>query len=739
MASLRRCISIITGVLLCAVGVRPRALAQGEEIRIRGAKLDSKEMVDSLSLPYWRAIAATPCPAVSWKPSYANDAAFQASRAPLLSRLRRASGQLLPPTHGEVFARRTVFENSRYKIQRMWIASRLTNVSITGFLATPLGVSASAPVLLLHGSGMVPAEAFGWSLRDQYGASTRFENTVFTNAAVELVEAGYTVFVPWFGDEIDNDSWPYVQWRTLGRNSSILGAKTNGLNAYYLLLNEVAAVIDFLALQPAVNIAKLSAVGWAEGAQIASLAAAEDARIQAVVRLAAPLDRRAFRRTVDGVFAEASFTHMDCALGDAEMAALVAPRPLLFAYSTRDQSVARSSAFIAPGVAQQIKSMYEALRRPRSFAVFSDSSWTGQDARRVRTWLDGAVGFAPRSLADSLVSPRTPVGEPYRSQYMTATESGRRQYIASLGPCIPPAIVPSLASVDAFSSSVEPLRTLLATRLHAARVTGAVGFRVVRRVAVLLRGKYTLEYVELQSGRSSIPVTGFLATPITGSPDARLPAVISADANYGLAGPFGLLGGEKKEYLNAYADYLASHGTVVFAPWMPAQFTEVAPNALRARNPSGATSFTFTMALFAASVDFVASLPAVDPERIGTWGISYAGFNALYLAALDKRISAILYSNPVTTAEVLFSNDDASVLAPFFGEICSMIDPTLEYLIAPRRLIRENGLHDDNGYERSPLESVVRIREVYDQLGIPGQFDFYRHSGGHLTLPRTIF
>jgi cephalosporin-C deacetylase-like acetyl esterase len=47
------------------------------------------------------------------------------------------------------------------------------------------------------------------------------------------------------------------------------------------------------------------------------------------------------------------------------------------------------------------------------------------------------------------------------------------------------------------------------------------------------------------------------------------------------------------------------------------------------------------------AISFVATLPEVDPHRIGVWGISYSGGHALVLAATDNRIRSVVSNIPV--------------------------------------------------------------------------------------------
>lgn len=48
------------------------------------------------------------------------------------------------------------------------------------------------------------------------------------------------------------------------------------------------------------------------------------------------------------------------------------------------------------------------------------------------------------------------------------------------------------------------------------------------------------------------------------------------------------------------------------------------------------------------AITWAALQPQVDPQRIGVWGTSYSGGHAMYLAAYDKRIKAVVAQVPVT-------------------------------------------------------------------------------------------
>lgn len=47
------------------------------------------------------------------------------------------------------------------------------------------------------------------------------------------------------------------------------------------------------------------------------------------------------------------------------------------------------------------------------------------------------------------------------------------------------------------------------------------------------------------------------------------------------------------------------------------------------------------------AISFVETLPSLDPDRIGVWGISYSGGHVLILAATDPRVQCVVSNIPV--------------------------------------------------------------------------------------------
>lgn len=137
-------------------------------------------------------------------------------------------------------------------------------------------------------------------------------------------------------------------------------------------------------------------------------------------------------------------------------------------------------------------------------------------------------------------------------------------------------------------------------------------------------------------------------------------------------------------------------------------------------------------------VDFVCSYPGVAQDkrgpRIGCAGFSGGGQYAMWLAALDMRLSLAVVSGyvhgypdsllechlcPCNYAPGLWKMGDIS-------DICS--------LIAPRPLFVENGIGDvENGPcgISGPIRQVEKIREAYDLFGCSDRLEHFTPEGPH--------
>ncbi|HEX2093970.1 MAG TPA: acetylxylan esterase [Longimicrobiaceae bacterium] len=178
------------------------------------------------------------------------------------------------------------------------------------------------------------------------------------------------------------------------------------------------------------------------------------------------------------------------------------------------------------------------------------------------------------------------------------------------------------------------------------------------------------------------------------------------------------------------APELARAGYVVLAPelrgfgylgrYIGVDHCIVAHNALA----SGSHYAAMLTRDLAHATSVLASLPGVDPTRIGAAGVSFGGTLALLHTAVDRRIAAVMAGSPAIEPfrrEGLTKSWDRRAIpeTPF----CHLIpggghEPNrlgLLYLIAPRPLLLTSGVREDLGMlYRAAVDSVAW---AYSRLG----------------------
>lgn len=190
-----------------------------------------------------------------------------------------------------------------------------------------------------------------------------------------------------------------------------------------------------------------------------------------------------------------------------------------------------------------------------------------------------------------------------------------------------------------------------------------------------------------------------------------------------------IVAGETEKMNRSYALELAQRGYVVIAPDYPS-FGELADFDFAAtRHPSGTMK---SIVNHIRCVDLLASLPQVDPQRIGVIGHSLGGHNALFVAAFDERIAAAVTScgwcpfhdykqgNLAAWAQDrymprvrdVYGNDPDRMPFDFYEVLAA---------IAPRAVFSSSPLHDSNFKVAGVRKAIPVALDVYALWGAEEQ------------------
>lgn len=258
-------------------------------------------------------------------------------------------------------------------------------------------------------------------------------------------------------------------------------------------------------------------------------------------------------------------------------------------------------------------------------------------------------------------------------------------------------------------------------------VGGPVDFQVVERWEDKSYHRLTIVYEAAPKEK----VTAYLYLPNRRALSGKLPAVLALHPT-GAEGK-GIVDGQARAN-RSYAKELAQSGYVVLAPDYPSFGDLSSYDFSIDRYQSGTMAGIF---YHRRGVDLLSQLTMVDQNKIGVIGHSLGGHNALFLAAFEPRIKAVVtscgwtpfdYYNAGSSATERYGGrlgpwaqdrympwirekydlDDQKV--PFdFHEVLALITPRPIFINAPK----EDGNFDYKGVEVG-LERVQSVLEYFE-------------------------
>ena len=142
------------------------------------------------------------------------------------------------------------------------------------------------------------------------------------------------------------------------------------------------------------------------------------------------------------------------------------------------------------------------------------------------------------------------------------------------------------------------------------------------------------------------------------------------------------------------------------------------------------------------TIDYLQTLPEVDPKRIGCAGLSFGGTMTTYMAALEPRIKVACISGYLSTLEDAISmrglgNFCGSQYMPGLAKYGNIAD--VGALIAPKPLVVEMGEKDTCFIIEDMKKAYEHVRRAYEVLGCPGRIAPDIHPGEHMWSGRVAF
>ena len=234
---------------------------------------------------------------------------------------------------------------------------------------------------------------------------------------------------------------------------------------------------------------------------------------------------------------------------------------------------------------------------------------------------------------------------------------------------------------------------------------------------------------------------GYLLLPKDIKPNERRPVVV---CQHGLEGlPIDTI--TRDQQSRAYRAYkgfaaeLADRGFIVFAPHNPYRGRDAFRALQRKANPLGKSLFSIIVPQHSRILDWLGSQPFVDPKRIGFYGLSYGGKSAMRIPALEARYCLSICSADFNEWIRKNTTVDARYSYIFTGEYEIFeydLGHTFNYaemaaLIAPRPFMVERGHHDGVAPDEWVAYEFAKVRRLYAQLKIPERTEIEYFNGPH--------
>ncbi len=239
------------------------------------------------------------------------------------------------------------------------------------------------------------------------------------------------------------------------------------------------------------------------------------------------------------------------------------------------------------------------------------------------------------------------------------------------------------------------------------------------------------------TARNRLHAYGILLVPNGAS---RLPGVVCI---HGMgSGPeyvTGLI--EQQDYVRNFGRRLAQRGYVVFAPLMA--------NTIQARSDLDRKAIMLGTRLqwieqqkISSVVDYLATLPEVDPKKIGAYGISWGGRTVMYQGALDERIAATVisghFNDTVPKMVTPSPHYKAFIETPedysFFSKLATRFsDADVTSMICPRPVFIEEGRKDPVVWYPMAQKAFAELKTHYDKLGLGDRAEMELFDDEHVV------
>ena len=300
------------------------------------------------------------------------------------------------------------------------------------------------------------------------------------------------------------------------------------------------------------------------------------------------------------------------------------------------------------------------------------------------------------------------------------------------------------STVEKWEKSSEPLR-----KYFSEEVIGKLPAATLKpnpRSRIIYENKDFTGYEVALDIHENVFAYGILLVPTKIKAGEKRPVVV---CQHGLEGkPTDVCDPDKKtQYYNSFGAELARKGYIVFAPQNPYLGRDLFRELQRKANPLGLSLFSFIVQQHQITLDWLKTLPFVQPDKIGFYGLSYGGKTAMRVPAILKDYCLSICSgdfNEWVGKNVLVDYHGSYMWTYEYEMYEFNLGQTFNYaemamLIAPRPFMVERGHSDGVGIDEMVGWEYAKVRRFYAFLGIPEKTEIEFFKGGHEINSKDTF
>jgi dienelactone hydrolase len=678
-----------------------------------------------------------------WKRDYSSAESYQKSLEPNRQRLAHILGVRdqrrqfdAPEVVASVGGATMVVETESYTVFAIrWPVVR--DVWGEGLLLEPKRGKPVTNVVALADADQLPEQICG--LADGVAADSQY--------ARRLAESGCRVVVPVLIDrhkEARNGRANLSSREFLYRPGFELGRHLIGYE-----VQKVMAAVDWLAKEGG----SVGVIGRGEGGMIALYSAALDRRVKAVCVSGYFGDRRdiwqqPIDRNVFGLLEQ---------FGDAELAAMVAPRAVIVEVARGPEAVLRGDGgapaeLVTPGVDAARNETERARSMAKDFGLNIAAVARG-DGSEAYGSEEALRPFLAALSPNMTLTPMQKIPLEKRANFDSAPRQARQihqieedtQWLLEQSPAVRVEFMKKLntKSPEEYAKTSDEYR-----KIFYEQVIGKFDYQLLAarpRTRLAYETEKWRGYEVVIDVFEDVFAYGVLLLPTDLKEGERRPVVV---CQHGLEGrPADVIAGNKDSY-HDFAAKLAERGFITFAPQNPYIFTDRFRSLQRKANPLGKSLFSIITPQHQAIINWLKTLPNVDGKRIGFYGLSYGGKTAM-------RVPALLTDYCLSICSADFNEwvwKNASTRSPYSYvwtgeyEIFEFdLGSTFNYsemaaLIAPRPFMVERGHFDGVAPDEKVGHEFAKVRHLYEaRLGLKDTCEIEWFVGPHTINGKGTF